>query len=228
MSSLPGFSHASIHSISQIEVDQNFETSMKQLNSSNNIYIFQEDAIIMNKERQILEWKDNFDEYLVPTGANTFQDTNGLHYQIVEEEGNTVLYLMDPFKTVISHWDYTTRFINTKTKERYESCVLEELIIDITNSSGTFKFPASIHVELGGTLIYSLNCTLDLTHAHSEIVEDFSISITEPSETGKVLITSSQKDTLIQRGSLQEIENVFWFINKSSQEPVLRAEVVPS
>lgn len=226
MTSLPNFSP--VTAMSHVEIDQTFEKSMQQLNSSQAYYIFPENAKIINKKGQILEWRDSVDEYLFQTGTTTFQDKNGLQYHTEEENGNSILYVQDDFNVVLD-WDYTTRFINTSTGEIYEQCYVDAMTISIEDIVGTFKIPSSLYIESGGCIIHSLNCTLDITHAMESLVIDLNVfsSSTEPSQTGKVLITSSQKEILLQRDLIKEVENDLWLINSTTMDIFLRLEVQP-
>lgn len=232
MSSLPGFSK--VNTISHVEIDQPFEKSMQQLNENQKYYVFPEDANIINKKGQILEWKNSSssDVYLYPIDATTFQDKYGLQYHLSYNADlqKDVLWVQNEINVVVD-WEENTRFINTHTGERYDELYSDDTVINISaeSSEEILKIPFFLKGGGGCFQIKHLNCSLDLTTAIDDIIYNLTpsddLTIQEP---GKIIVTSQQKEILVGRGNIvREVDGVFWFINPITGNDVLRMEVQP-
>ena len=213
MSQLPGFSK--YMKFSEIEVDQPFETSMQQLNSSQAYYVFPENARIMNAKGQVLEWKDSVDEYLYPIDANTLQNKDGVEYTVYRSDyshdNDGVILTV----TSVMNWDYTTQFINVQTGEIYNHIYISD--VTIPDTEGSFKLPTNSDGNPGADLFISqLNCTLDISK--TKIVSFYLDYFGEPTNTGKILINESQRNWMSDR--IQDVSGVLWLDGK------IRVEVV--
>ena len=222
MSNLPGFQK--VAKFSELEIDQPFENSMLQLNEHQKCYIFPEDATIINKNGQILEWKNSSDIYLFSIDTTTFQDKNGLQYHL---ENSSQLYIQNNIN-VVADWNNTTKFISASTGEIYSEVHFDAPKINISaeSSEDILKIPSFFKAGGGGFLIQRLNCILDLKDAVSNLIQDMGTTMDFPfSDTGKIIITSQQKDILVERDVLREVNDVWWFINYFTRENVLQVEV---
>ena len=227
MSNLPGFQK--VAKFSELEIDQPFENSMLQLNEHQKCYIFPEDATIINKNGQILEWKNSSDLYLFSIDTTTFQDKNGLQYSIKYDDflQRNILYIQDNINVVVD-WNNTTKFISASTGEVFSEVQFDSPMINISaeSSEEILKIPSFFKAGGGGFLIQRLNCILDLKDAVSNLIQDMGTTMDFPfSDTGKIIITSQQKDILVERDVLREVNDVWWFINYFTRENVLQVEV---
>lgn len=204
MSSLPGFSRVSTV-ISQVEVDQTFEKSMQQLNKNQNYYVFPEDAKIINKKGQILEWKYSNDVYLFPIDATTFRDKDGIQYQLTNDSYLNSIITINKLQNVVD-WDYTTTFIDISNGNTYP-CSID--FIDISEAEGFIKLPPTVIASPGiEFMIQQLNCTLDISKTNiSNAYLDTSV-FTEKTTTGKIILNQNQYENMSSR--IQEIENLEW------------------